>query len=70
MHAIRDAGKTAVLINNNPKQYPLISTPQTGFTLSLTSEYTTEVLLREQADGILLQFGGQTAINLAEPIKS
>ncbi|MGB0265783.1 MAG: carbamoyl-phosphate synthase large subunit [Candidatus Poseidoniaceae archaeon] len=71
VHAIRDAGKTAVLINNNPE------TVSTDFDTSdrlyfepLTSEYTTEVLLREQADGILLQFGGQTAINLAEPIKS
>jgi carbamoyl-phosphate synthase large subunit len=35
----------------------------------LTLEYVSEILLREQAHGILLQFGGQTAINLALPLK-
>jgi carbamoyl-phosphate synthase large subunit len=68
--AIRAAGKDAVLINNNPE------TVSTDFDTSdrlyfepLTLEYVTEVLLREQAHGILLQFGGQTAINLALPIE-
>ena len=67
--AIRAAGKDAVLINNNPE------TVSTDFDTSdrlyfepLTLEYVTEVLLREQAHGILLQFGGQTAINLALPL--
>ena len=35
----------------------------------LTLEYVSEILLRENAHGILLQFGGQTAINLAEPLQ-
>ena len=67
--AIRAAGKDAVLINNNPE------TVSTDFDTSdrlyfepLTLEYVSEVLLREQAHGILLQFGGQTAINLALPL--
>ena len=67
--AIRTAGKDAVLINNNPE------TVSTDFDTSdrlyfepLTLEYVSEVLLREQAHGILLQFGGQTAINLALPL--
>ncbi|MDA8615285.1 carbamoyl-phosphate synthase large subunit [Candidatus Poseidoniales archaeon] len=69
--AIRAAGKDAVLINNNPE------TVSTDFDTSdrlyfepLTLEYVSEVLLREQAHGILLQFGGQTAINLALPINN
>ena len=60
----------AVLMNNNPE------TVSTDFDTSdrlyfepLTLEYVTEVLLREQAHGILLQFGGQTAINLALPLE-
>ncbi|DAC29831.1 MAG TPA: carbamoyl-phosphate synthase large subunit [Candidatus Poseidoniaceae archaeon] len=68
--AIRAAGKDAVLINNNPE------TVSTDFDTSdrlyfepLTLEYVSEVLLREQAHGILLQFGGQTAINLALPLE-
>ena len=35
----------------------------------LTLEYVTEVLLRENAHSILLQFGGQTAINLSQPLE-
>ncbi|MCH1421999.1 MAG: carbamoyl-phosphate synthase large subunit [Candidatus Poseidoniaceae archaeon] len=67
--AIRDAGKDAIIINNNPE------TVSTDFDTSdrlyfdpLTLEYVSEILLREQAHGILLQFGGQTAINLALPL--
>ncbi|MEC7590087.1 MAG: carbamoyl-phosphate synthase large subunit, partial [Candidatus Thermoplasmatota archaeon] len=67
--AIREAGKDAILINNNPE------TVSTDFDTSdrlyfepLTLEYVTEVLLREQAHSILLQFGGQTAINLSQPL--
>ena len=69
--AIREAGMDAVLMNNNPE------TVSTDFDTSdrlyfepLTLEYVTEVLLRENAHGILLQFGGQTAINLALPLEA
>jgi len=68
--AIREAGKDAILINNNPE------TVSTDFDTSdrlyfepLTLEYVTEVLLREKAHAILLQFGGQTAINLSQPLE-
>lgn len=68
--AIREAGHDAILINNNPE------TVSTDFDTSdrlyfepLTLEYVSEILLRENAHGILLQFGGQTAINLAEPLQ-
>ena len=69
--AIRESGMDAVLMNNNPE------TVSTDFDTSdrlyfepLTLECVTEVLLREQAHGILLQFGGQTALNLAQPLES
>lgn len=68
--AIREAGHDAIIINNNPE------TVSTDFDTSdrlyfdpLTLEYVAEILLRENAHGILLQFGGQTAINLAEPLE-
>ena len=67
--AIRDLGHEAIIINNNPE------TVSTDFDTSdrlyfdpLTLEFVSEVLLREKAHGILLQFGGQTAINLALPL--
>ena len=68
--AIRSAGMDAILINNNPE------TVSTDFDTSdrlyfdpLTNECVSEILLREKAHGILLQFGGQTAINLAIPLE-
>ena len=68
--AIRAAGMDAILINNNPE------TVSTDFDTSdrlyfdpLTNECVSEILLREKAHGILLQFGGQTAINLAIPLE-
>ena len=71
VNAIRAAGKDAVLINNNPE------TVSTDFDTSdrlyfepLLLEHVAEVLLREQAHGILLHFGGQTAINLALPLEA
>jgi len=69
VQAIREVGHEAILINNNPE------TVSTDFDTSdrlyfdpLTLESVSEILLREGADGILLQFGGQTAINLALPL--
>jgi carbamoyl-phosphate synthase large subunit len=63
-------GHEAIIINNNPE------TVSTDFDTSdrlyfdpLTLESVIEILLRERADGIILQFGGQTAINLALPIQ-
>ena len=71
VQAIREIGHEAILINNNPE------TVSTDFDTSdrlyfdpLTLECVAEILLRENADGILLQFGGQTAINLALPLDS
>ena len=67
--AIQDLGHEAIIINNNPE------TVSTDFDTSdrlyfdpLTLESVSEILLREDAHGILLQFGGQTAINLALPL--
>jgi carbamoyl-phosphate synthase large subunit len=67
--AIRDMGHEAIIVNNNPE------TVSTDFDTSdrlyfdpLSLESVSEILLREKAHGILLQFGGQTAINLALPL--
>ncbi|MBT4346198.1 MAG: carbamoyl-phosphate synthase large subunit, partial [Euryarchaeota archaeon] len=69
--AIQDLGQEAIIINNNPE------TVSTDFDTSdrlyfdpLTLESVSEILLREDAHGILLQFGGQTAINLALPLSA
>lgn len=67
--AIRSMGYEAVVINNNPE------TVSTDFNISdrlyfepLTLEDVTHVIERENPVGVIVQFGGQTAINLAEPL--
>ena len=64
--ALKEEGVDAIIINNNPE------TVSTDFDVStrlyfepITAEDVLNVVEREDADGIMLQFGGQTAINLA-----
>ncbi len=67
--AIQNAGYEAVIINNNPE------TVSTDFNTSdrlyfepLFLEDVLNVIEQEQPIGVIVQFGGQTAINLAEPL--
>jgi len=67
--AIRAAGYEAVIINNNPE------TVSTDFNTSdrlyfepLFFEDVMNVIERERPIGVIVQFGGQTAINLAAPL--
>ncbi len=67
--AIRSMGYEAIVINNNPE------TVSTDFNISdrlyfepLTVEDVLHVIERENPVGVIVQFGGQTAINLAEPL--
>lgn len=67
--AIQEAGYEAIIINNNPE------TVSTDFTTSdrlyfepLTIEDVMHVIEREQPEGVIVQFGGQTAINLASKL--
>ncbi|RIV28236.1 carbamoyl-phosphate synthase large subunit [Alicyclobacillaceae bacterium I2511] len=67
--AIRRAGYKAIIINNNPE------TVSTDFNTSdrlyfepLHLEDVLNVIERERPDGVIVQFGGQTAINLAAPL--
>ena len=72
MHAIwsiRAAGYEAIIINNNPE------TVSTDYTTSdklyfepLTVEDVMNVITLEKPKGIVVSLGGQTAINLAEPL--
>lgn len=67
--ALRDAGLESIIINNNPE------TVSTDFDTSdrlyfepLTPEDVLNIIAKEKPAGVIVQFGGQTAINLAEPL--
>ena len=64
--ALKEAGKEAIIINNNPE------TVSTDFDTSdklyfepLTIEDVRNIVDLEKPQGVVVQFGGQTAINLA-----
>ena len=69
--AIQAAGYEAIIMNSNPE------TVSTDFSISdklyfepLTFEDVMNVIDLEQPDGVIVQFGGQTAINLAGPLSA
>lgn len=68
--AIKEMGYEAIIMNNNPE------TVSTDFSISdklyfepLTLEDVMHVINLEQPEGVIVQFGGQTAINLAEGLQ-
>jgi carbamoyl-phosphate synthase large subunit len=67
--ALREAGIESIIINNNPE------TVSTDFDTSdrlyfepLTPEDVLNIIDKEKPEGVIVQFGGQTAINLAGPL--
>ncbi|MCP8970218.1 carbamoyl-phosphate synthase large subunit [Ectobacillus ponti] len=69
--AIKEAGYEAIIINNNPE------TVSTDFSISdklyfepLTLEDVMHIIDLEKPEGVIVQFGGQTAINLAAGLQA
>ncbi|MBK3494455.1 carbamoyl-phosphate synthase large subunit [Viridibacillus sp. YIM B01967] len=69
--AIKEAGYEAIIINSNPE------TVSTDFSISdklyfepLTIEDVMHIIDLEQPKGVVVQFGGQTAINLADKLEA
>jgi len=67
--ALREMGIKAIMINNNPE------TVSTDFDSSdrlyfepLVFENVMDIIENEEPDGVIVQFGGQTSINLAESL--
>ena len=66
---IKNAGYEAIIINNNPE------TVSTDYTTAdklyfepLTPEDVMNIIAFEQPEGVIASLGGQTAINLAQPL--
>ncbi|MHB1419416.1 MAG: carbamoyl-phosphate synthase large subunit [Bacillota bacterium] len=67
--ALRDAGVKSIIINNNPETVSTdFDTAHRLYFEPLTPEDVLNVIDMEKPEGVIVQFGGQTAINLAEPL--
>lgn len=67
--AIQSAGYEAIIMNSNPETVSTdFSTSDKLYFEPLTFEDVMNVIDLEQPLGVIVQFGGQTAINLAEPL--
>jgi carbamoyl-phosphate synthase large subunit len=67
---LREEGYESIIVNNNPE------TVSTDFDTSdrlyfepLTREDVLNIIEHENPEGVVVQFGGQTAINLAKPLE-
>ncbi|GIP25207.1 carbamoyl-phosphate synthase large chain [Paenibacillus sp. J23TS9] len=69
--AIQKAGYEAVIINNNPETVSTdFSTSDRLYFEPLFFEDVMNVIEQEKPIGVIVQFGGQTAINLAAPLSA
>jgi carbamoyl-phosphate synthase large subunit len=67
--ALRQEGVEAIIINNNPETVSTdFDTADRLYFEPLTAEDVLGVLEKEKPEGVIVQFGGQTAINLAWPL--
>ncbi len=67
--ALRDRGFETIMINCNPETVSTdYDTSDRLYFEPLTFEDVSRVLERERADGVIVQFGGQTPLNLALPL--
>jgi carbamoyl-phosphate synthase large subunit len=67
--ALREEGVKAVIINNNPETVSTdFDTADRLYFEPLVLEDVLNILEKERPEGVIVQFGGQTAINLAVPL--
>lgn len=71
VNALKEMGYESIIINSNPE------TVSTDFDTSdklyfepLTKECVLDIIDKEKPEGVIVQFGGQTAINLAQSIQN
>ncbi|MCG8484468.1 MAG: carbamoyl-phosphate synthase large subunit, partial [Clostridia bacterium] len=67
--AIRDAGYESIIINNNPETVSTdFDTSDKLYFEALHIDDVMNILKREKPEGVILQFGGQTSLNLAKKL--
>ncbi|SHE35069.1 carbamoyl-phosphate synthase large subunit [Desulforamulus putei] len=69
--ALREEGIEAIIINNNPETVSTdFDTADRLYFEPLVAEDVLNILEKEKPQGVIVQFGGQTAINLAKPLEA
>ena len=67
--ALREMGYESIIVNNNPETVSTdFDTADRLYFEPLTIEDVLHIIDKEKPEGVIVQFGGQTAINLAAPL--
>ncbi|ELY73477.1 carbamoyl-phosphate synthase large subunit, partial [Natronobacterium gregoryi] len=70
VRALRDLGIDAHVVNNNPETVSTDYDTSDGlFFEPITAEEVADVAEATGADGVMVQFGGQTSVNIGEPLE-
>ena len=71
VRALREAGIDAHVVNNNPETVSTDYDTSDGlFFEPVTAEEVADVVEKTNADGVMVQFGGQTSVNVGEPLEA
>ncbi|ELZ82620.1 carbamoyl phosphate synthase large subunit [Haloferax elongans ATCC BAA-1513] len=71
VQALRDMGIDAHVVNNNPETVSTDYDTSDGlFFEPITAEEVADVIEAIDADGVMVQFGGQTSVNIGHPLES
>ena len=71
VRALRELGIDAHVVNNNPETVSTDYDTSDGlFFEPITAEEVADVIEAADADGVMVQFGGQTSVNIGHPLKS
>jgi len=69
-YALRDAGYETVMVNSNPETVSTdYDTSDLLFFEPLTAEHVLDIIERTEAKGVIVQYGGQTPLNLARTLE-
>ena len=69
--ALREIGVESIMVNSNPETVSTdYDTSDKLYFEPLTREDVLNIIERERPDGVIVQFGGQTPLNLAVPLAS
>ncbi|MFB6090653.1 MAG: carbamoyl-phosphate synthase large subunit, partial [Halobellus sp.] len=71
VQALREMGIDAHVVNNNPETVSTDYDTSDGlFFEPITAEEVADVIEAADADGVMVQFGGQTSVNIGHPLQS